>query len=95
MHNFFKRIEHLESASGTLVTAVYSFQPKKKTVYRKNGDEKIYMDWDQVMAAEYTVAETIVALPNYANDNWEEELDGLWKVCLQGESVINENNQGK
>ena len=92
MFNLLKRVEKLEDASAELVTAVYSFQPKEKTVYREHGGEKIYMDWDEIMSTEYVLAETIVTLPNYDNPNWEEELDGLWKVCVQGTTVINENN---
>ena len=96
MNNILKRIKILEDGNKALVTAVYHFNPKLKTVYRTTGQyaDKVrhYMDWDTVINDEYTVFETIIATPNYSNPNWEEESDGEWNVCVQGHNVINENN---
>ena len=96
MHKLLKRIQVLEEDTRPLITNMYYLNPKHKTVYRKVGryaeEKKVYMDYDAVMGDEYTMAETLVALPNYDNPNWEEEHDGIWCLGVQGLNVINENN---
>ena len=92
MHSLLRRVKKLEEASTTIETVnIYVFQPKDRVVYRMDNKEKIYMDWDEVISHEYSLAETLVAFPNHDNPNWVEELDGEWHVCVRGEAVINES----
>jgi len=92
MHNILKRIKLLEDEQRDVVINVYVFQPKEKTVYRTHGSKNIYMNYDEILDMDFTVAETVVAMPNYDNPNWEKELDGIWHVCVGGHEVINENS---
>ena len=93
MKNFETRIRKLEAGSqAEIIHNVYHFQPKDKTVYRKHGKEKIWMDFEELVNAEYEIFETIFAAPNYDNPNWEEEKDGEWLVCVGSPTVINENS---
>ena len=94
MHNLLRRVKKLEENKTAIETVnIYIFQPKDKVVYRMDNNDKIYMDWEEILNSEYSLAETIVTLPNNANPNWVEELDGEWHVCVRGEAVINENNK--
>ncbi len=96
--NFESRIKTLEAnqVRGEIIYGVYKFSPKERTVYREVGQYsdmvKVYMDYDEVMAQDFTLFHTIVGCPNYDNPNWKEESDGLWSVAVGGTSVINENN---
>jgi len=96
MNDILKRIKILENDTRPLVTSVYHFNPKHKTVFRTVGQYadtvKLYMDWETVINDEYTIFETVIATPNYSNPNWEAENDGEWNICVQGVNVINENN---
>ncbi len=94
MLNLIKRVKKLEEGNtADIIYNVYCFNPSEKIVYRTYEDKRIYMDYDAVMAEEYDLASTIVAVPNTDdNPNWAEELDGIWYIALGGRNVINENN---
>ena len=93
MHSLLRRVKLLEENTPTTETInVYIFNPKAKVVYRKYGNDKIYMNWEDILKSEYSLVETIVVLPNYDNPNWEAEKDGEWHICVRGEAVINEND---
>ena len=94
VNNILKRIKLLEDSTSPMVVNMYYFNPKHKTVYRKVGQysdtEHVYMDWETVMNDEYKTFKSLVALPTYENENWEEEQDGIWCVCVEGANVIND-----
>ncbi len=92
--NLLNMVKLLESkAVSNVIYNMYMFHPANKLVYRKFGNEKIYMDYEEVMNLEFTIFSTLLFLPDAYDENGDALNDvGWFDVCVGGEQVINENN---
>jgi len=78
------------------ITNVYHFIPSKKEVYRAvrqyEDTQRVYMNYDEVMSADYVSTSTILWLPDYDEEKNPILNSGQFEVMVHGPTVINENN---